>query len=478
MKRRNHSLSGMLRITSVLLILVGVCVANGLVNIPTGATQQVGSQEFGLSAGHAVPQEELEAVGRIPGCTATLISPRVVITAAHCVCTGSSPDDCVTRVEFTLKDVHPVDNPTTPYDESAERKDVTIQGNVHVHPEYGVAGWSRKDLALIVLDQPVYEVAKEVVPIPVAGPNQAVAIGDMLTLVGFGNTGAGCSEGSLGKRQTTIPASDVIPDAIRFNDPGDHTCPGDSGGPALNEYGELVGVSSWGNFADESTYRPTYENYEWIAGIISATEPLGRLEGFIVSVGNTRDLDAFRAPYSYVPAASGALIEIVGMGIAGSDDHVYTWYEDGTVGSGASSDLDFYRAPYSYSLPPGKTPADISGMGIAGSDDRVYAWYRNGTVSIGNSSDLDYHQAPYSYSLPPGKTPADIVGMGIAGSDDHVYAWYDDGTVSSGTSSDLDLYRAPYSYDLPYGKTPADIAGMGIAGSNDHVYVWFRLSIK
>jgi hypothetical protein len=384
----------------------------------------------------------------------------------------------VTRRGFTLKDVYPVDDPTTLHDESATRADVTIQGDVYVHPEYGAQGWLRKDFALIVLDQPVYEVAKGIVPIPLAGPNQSVAIGDLVTLVGFGNTGFGCSEGSLGKRRTTMPASEVVPDAIRFKDPGDHVCPGDSGGPALNENGELVGVASWGNFEDESTYRPTYENYEWIAGIVNVAEPMGLLEGFVVSAGSSEDLDAFREPYNYVPPDGRLMVDIVGMGISGSNDYVYAWYEDGTVSSGASSDLDFYRTPYSYSLPQGKTPADIVGMGIAGSDDHVYAWYRDGTVSSGISSDLDLYQAPYSYSLPPGKTPADIVGMGIAGSSDRVYAWYRDGTVSSGTSSDLDLYRAPYSYDPPHGKTPLDIAGIGIAGSNDYVYVWYRLSIK
>jgi hypothetical protein len=164
----------------------------------------------------------------------------------------------------------------------------------------------------------------------------------------------------------------------------------------------------------------------------------------------------------------------VGMGIAGSDDHVFAWYADGTVSSGSSWDLDQYRAPYAYALPPGKTPADIVGMGITGSDDRIFAWYGDGTVSSGSSGDLDQYRAPYAYVLPPGKTPADIVGMGIAGSDDHVFVWYRDGTVSSGSSSKLAQHRAPYAYTLPPGKTPGDIMGMGIAGSNDHVFAWYR----
>ena len=213
-----------------------------------------------------------------------------------------------------------------------------------------------------------------------------------------------------------------------------------------------------------------------VSGPVS--ESVASLEGFIASAGTTWDLDALREPYSYTPAATWLSAEVVGMGIAGSDDHVYTWYSDGTVSSGTSSDLDLYRTAYSYSLPEGKAPTDIVGMGIAGSDDRVYAWYSDGTVSSGTSSDLDFYLAPYGYSLPAGKTPADIVGMGIAGSNDRVYAWYSDGTVSSGTSRDLDLYRVLYGYSLSPGKTPTDVVGIGIAGSNDYVYVWYRLSIK
>jgi hypothetical protein len=112
------------------------------------------------------------------------------------------------------------------------------------------------------------------------------------------------------------------------------------------------------------------------AGVVDAAEPMGLLEGFVVSVGSSEDLDAFGEPYSYIPADGRSLVGIVGMGIAGSDDHVYAWYSDGTVSSGTSSDLDFYRTPYSYSLPQGKTPADIVGIGIAGSNDYVYVWYR------------------------------------------------------------------------------------------------------
>jgi len=145
------------------------------------------------------------------------------------------------------------------------------------------------------------------------------------------------------------------------------------------------------------------------------------------------------------------------------------------VSSGSPDDLDRHRKPYQYSLPLGQTPNDIVGMGIAGSNDHVYVWFRDGTVSSGSSDELDKHRKPYRYSLPPGRTPCDIVGMGIAGSNDHVYVWFRDGTVSSGSSDNLDRYRKPYRSSLPVGLGLAwdDIVGMAIAGSNDRTYVWY-----
>lgn len=186
-----------------------------------------------------------------------------------------------------------------------------------------------------------------------------------------------------------------------------------------------------------------------------------------MSAGDINAINAmYTAPYN-VPA------NIAGIGIAGSNDKVYTWYKNGKVTVGKSNDLDFYQSAYNYTLPPGKSYADIVGIAIAGSNDKVYTWYKDGKVSCGTSNDLDKYAAPYNYSLPPGKTPNDIVGIGIAGSNDHVYVWFKDYKVSSGTSNDLDKYAAPYNYTLPAGKTPAQIVGMDIAGSTDYVYTWF-----
>ena len=167
--------------------------------------------------------------------------------------------------------------------------------------------------------------------------------------------------------------------------------------------------------------------------------------------------------------------KIVGISIACSNDHVYTWYSDHTVSVGTSENLSAYQAPHQYSLPFGKTPEDIVEIGIA-SNDHVYTWYHDSTVSSGTSTDLDKYQPRHPFtqsrlkSIASSSGIAGIVGIDIACSDDHVYVWYQDGTVTSGTSDDLGKYRDSYRYF--FSPFPSSILGIGIA-RNDHVYAWF-----
>lgn len=178
--------------------------------------------------------------------------------------------------------------------------------------------------------------------------------------------------------------------------------------------------------------------------------------------------------FLFVFAATGAYGQrrIVGISIACSNDHVYTWYSDRMMSVGTSENLAAYQPPHPYSLPFGKTPDDIIEIGIAG-NDHVYTWYRDSTVSAGTSTDLDKYQPRHPYRVPSSLSAARIVGIDIACSDDHVYAWYEGFKVSSGTSEDLDKYRAPYSYHKPPGAQISRILGIGIA-SNDHVYAWYQ----
>lgn len=192
-----------------------------------------------------------------------------------------------------------------------------------------------------------------------------------------------------------------------------------------------------------------------------------------VSSGMSRDLDKYRQAQESVAPPGYSLCDAVGVGIAGSNDHVYVWYRDGTVSSGTTRDLAVHRPPRPFTLPSGRWTGDIVAMAIAGSNDWVYAWYRDGTVSAGTSTDLTRYRPPQPYSLPPGKDPLSIVGMGIAGSNDRVFAWYDDGTVSSGSTTELDASTPPQAFSTAQGFSAGQIVDVDIAGSDDHVYAFY-----
>ncbi|MFW9822850.1 MAG: hypothetical protein ACFFE4_07945 [Candidatus Thorarchaeota archaeon] len=167
---------------------------------------------------------------------------------------------------------------------------------------------------------------------------------------------------------------------------------------------------------------------------------------------------------------------IVGIGIAGSNSYVYTWFKDlEVVIVGSSTDLGRRSIPYSYDLPGDVSGTDVVGVAIAkvGKDrDWCYAWYNNDMRTAGRSNDLDKRLTYRNFVMPAGKTVNDIVGMGIS-SRDFIYTWYKDGTRSYGTSYNLGKYQAPKAYTLASGKTPNDIAAMAIA-PNDWCYVWYK----
>ena len=222
-----------------------------------------------LSDGALVPVGQFEAVGEIFSsegtCTATLINDSTVLTAAHCVCPSDHhPDLCATRANFRFYDVFPVDDPETETDESTTRTNVTVSGNVLVHPEYGMRGWLREDIAWMTLDAPASQ-SVLVTPISLANPEQTPFVGDNLTVLGFGTMGVNCQLSSIGKQYMVLPVVSSDWGGILFDDPEKHTCPGDSGGPAINSNGQVVGVASW-KAGGQSIYRPTSFSYNYILG--------------------------------------------------------------------------------------------------------------------------------------------------------------------------------------------------------------------
>lgn len=217
-----------------------------------------------LSAGTPVSPGQFDAVGRVDGCSGTLIAPTRVLTAAHCFCPGDRPGACATRATFRLFGVMRADDPSTGTDETGTIGTASIPGTLRIHPQYSQPSWNLHDFAVLELDAAASTRAPTVQPIPLQAPSIMPRLGETLWMVGDGHTGHDC-KGPRQKRWLALPTAEVSALAVRFIQPGQNACPGDSGGAVLDRSGRLVAVISW--IGRETNTRPTHTSYNWIAGL-------------------------------------------------------------------------------------------------------------------------------------------------------------------------------------------------------------------
>ena len=184
-----------------------------------------------LIGGSVAPDGKYPATVRIfsggGSCTATLVGPKVLLTAAHCVADGA-------QVRFEFKGGDNVSN-----------------GCTH-HPGYEAN--QTKDFALCSLSE---HLATDWESINTS--HSLVKIGGRITLSGYGCTEPGGSGGNDGKLRegyatvTAVPSRndyDIVTEAATGA-----LCFGDSGGPAFYEVGDnrvVVGVNSRGDIEKTS----------------------------------------------------------------------------------------------------------------------------------------------------------------------------------------------------------------------------------
>jgi hypothetical protein len=228
-----------------------------------------------------------DATGRFR-CSATLISPTVLITAAHCT------DGTLGKTLVTFNSVI-AEQPPSPFPVAADPSagytaaEITaagyLSGTAHTHPGYSgftdLANWN--DVGVVVLDRPVAGIAPaSLAPLGyLADYAQPVLNQTIFEVVGYGTEVRKPESGPqqpqpmsypLIRRYTTSPGQKLTPQILQLNgNPADTrggggTCFGDSGGPVFLG-GVLVAVTSYG-YTGNCRYLGGYQRVD-IAVVVS-----------------------------------------------------------------------------------------------------------------------------------------------------------------------------------------------------------------
>lgn len=194
-------------------------------------------------------------------CTGTLISPYVVLTAKHCVF-EEQPDG-------TYLEAAPNRFLVLVSDDVTELGAVDLEIPLEVrYPgrRYTRADLGGDDIAAILMPR-AFEF-----PLGYVAP-ESPAVGDTLTVVGFGRT-ISETEGDVGRKYVGTTTVDFVGTEIICTGPS-RTCAGDSGGPAFDSRGDIVGVVSAGDegCVGRSYFAPVARHAAFIDEVIRFVPP-------------------------------------------------------------------------------------------------------------------------------------------------------------------------------------------------------------
>lgn len=200
-----------------------------------GSSADLGVAEKSIIGGNENRFDDAVVAVYVGGlCTGTLVAPRVVLTAAHCV------GDAI-EAGYTNYGSVRFGNGVTPWIKSIQVMDMAM------HRLYSPPAFLQHDIALLRLAEAAPE---DIKPIPISTRHLTDDhIGLQIRVVGFGNDDGAAASGSGIKRQVTLPLREVRPGHIGIGDHLYNTCQGDSGGPSFASFDgveHVVGVTSYG----------------------------------------------------------------------------------------------------------------------------------------------------------------------------------------------------------------------------------------
>lgn len=214
--------------TTLLIFLIG-CSSGGSEDSGDNPCSMLniklsGGEQCNTSRSPVIALAAFDAGVNIIGvCSATMITVDDALTAAHCIGLWTIPG-VVEVLAYVNDDVHSIVNGA-------------------IHPLWDGQTASPYDVAMITIDKPI-----NIGPVPLILSNP-LSVGEKITVYGYGKTNnSEAIVGNVAFRGAYMEISALNPEVF-FSASKENICPGDSGGPAIQEVNGiagLVGVSSFG----------------------------------------------------------------------------------------------------------------------------------------------------------------------------------------------------------------------------------------